>query len=89
MTAAKAVKEVAAYSNTYGKKDDFIKAMSLEHRTTQQSFTRLCLLWIEHVASDGYRYDGRNEASHKVCKTITESHKKISGYRASEMLPFI
>ena len=40
------------------KPDYFIEAMSRDHRTLQQSFTKLCLQWLEYVASDEYRYDG-------------------------------
>jgi len=35
-----------------------------------QSFTRLCFAWIEHCASEEYRHDGRNLASHEVAKEI-------------------
>ena len=48
----------------------FCDEMSKEHRTLQQNFTRLCIYWLSHCASDGYQYDGRNEASHEVAKLI-------------------
>ena len=53
--------------------EGFCKAMSNEHRTLQQSFTRLCIHWLCTCASDEYRYDGRNEASHEVAKALVES----------------
>ena len=53
--------------------EGFCKAMSSEHRTLQQSFTRLCIHWLCTCASDEYRYDGRNEASHEVAKALIES----------------
>lgn len=53
--------------------EGFCKAMSNEHRTLQQSFTRLCVHWLCTCASDEYRYDGRNEASHEVAKALIES----------------
>lgn len=53
--------------------DGFCKQMSKEHRTLQQSFTRLCIYWLCTCASDEYRYDGRNEASHLIAKAIIES----------------
>ena len=53
--------------------EGFCKAMSYEHRTLQQSFTRLCIHWLCTCASDEYRYDGRNEASHEVAKALIES----------------
>lgn len=51
----------------------FLAAMSIEHRTLQQSFTRLCLAWIQHVASEDYKTDPRNEASKRVCVDIVET----------------
>ena len=53
--------------------EGFCKVMSNEHRTLQQSFTRLCIHWLCTCASDEYRYDGRNEASHEVAKALIES----------------
>ena len=53
--------------------EGFCKAMSSEHRTLQQSFTRLCIQWLCTCASDEYRYDGRNEASHEVAKALIDS----------------
>lgn len=52
---------------------EFCKLMCNEHRTLQQSFTRLCVAWLSTCASDEYRYDGRNEASHIVAKALMES----------------
>jgi hypothetical protein len=67
----KLVEEITDFVNTYSLRGDaFNEAMSREHRTLQQSFTRLCLKWIEYVASDEYGFDGRNEASHDICKTM-------------------
>ena len=53
--------------------DGFCKQMCREHRTLQQSFTRLCIWWLSTCASDEYQYDGRNEASHDIAKAIIES----------------
>lgn len=52
---------------------DFCKEMCREHRTIQQNFTRLCIEWLCTCASDDYRYDLRNEASHEVAKALIES----------------
>lgn len=52
---------------------DFCKEMCREHRTIQQNFTRLCIEWLCTCASDDYRYDARNEASHEVAKALIES----------------
>lgn len=51
----------------------FCEQMCREHRTLQQSFTRLCIHWLSTCASDNYRYDGRNEASHEIAKALIES----------------
>ena len=50
----------------------FNNAMSYEHKTLQQSFTRLCVKWIQYCASDEYgkNVDGRNENSHQLCREI-------------------
>ena len=53
--------------------EEFCKEMTREHRTLQQSFTRLCIHWLCTCASDDYRYDGRNEASHEIAKALIES----------------
>lgn len=54
----------------------FIEAMNRQHRTLQQSFTRLCLTWLENCASDEYRFDGRNEGTHNTCKELISEFKK-------------
>lgn len=43
-----------------------------EHRTLQQSFTRLCVEWLRTCGSDDYTYDLRNEASHTIGKAVSE-----------------
>lgn len=70
--------EMTDFVNTFSSegKEEFIQAMASEHRTLQQSFTRLCLKWIEHCASQDYRFDGRNESSHYVCKAMVEAYKE-------------
>jgi hypothetical protein len=51
----------------------FCEAMTCEHRTLQQSFTRLCIEWLQTCASDEYRFDDRNEQSHIVAEQIVNS----------------
>ncbi len=69
----KIVQQVTDYVNTFSlHPEKFIAAMEREHRTLQQSFTKLCMQWIEHVANEEYRTDGRNEASHDICKELLE-----------------
>ena len=68
------VQKVSSMLNSFsfnGK--EFCELMCREHRTLQQSFTRLCIEWLCTCASDDYRYDGRNEASHIVAKALIES----------------
>jgi hypothetical protein len=70
------VQEVTDYVNTYSNKgEEFSQAMSREHRTLQQSFTRLCLSWLEHCASDEYHTDGRNEQSQKIARVLLDGFK--------------
>ena len=53
--------------------EGFCRAMSQEHRTLQQCFTRLCIHWLSTCASEDYQYDERNEASHEVSKALMQS----------------
>jgi len=54
---------------------EFIKAFSRQHRTLQQSSFGMFLRLIEHMASDEYHTDGRNEDSKKMAKTLLEGFK--------------
>lgn len=60
----------------------FCNSMEREHKTLQQNFTRLCVEWLLHCASDNYNYDGRNEASHLL-------GKKIENVLNETAIPFI
>ena len=67
--------QVAEMLNVFGfDNDGFCDAMCRQHRTLQQNFTRLCIAWLATCASDDYRYDGRNEASHKIAVDIAQSY---------------
>ena len=92
MDAKELTNDITNYLNTYGdKSEEFNNAMSTEHRTLQQNFTRLCLAWIEHCASDEYRTDGRNEASKNTAQALLrgfEMVQKEKGYDG-EMLKFM
>ena len=71
------VQEVSDYVNTFNNNgQEFCEAMSCEHRTLQQSFTKLCLQWLEHCASVEYRTDGRNEQSQKIARELLEGFKQ-------------
>ena len=91
-SAKEMAKEMTDFVNTFSSdpRKEFIQAMSCEHRTLQQSFTRLCLEWIEHCASADYRTDGRNESTHQVCKAMVQSFKENKdNFNPSEYLPLI
>jgi hypothetical protein len=91
-TGKEMASEMTDFVNTFSNdsKKEFVQAMSNEHRTLQQSFTRLCLEWIEHCASMDYRTDGRNESTHQVCKAMVETFKeKKDNFNPSQYLPFI
>lgn len=72
---------------------EFVDAFNNQHRTLQQSFTKLCMAWLENCASDDYRTDGRNEASHKISKEMIEAFQKFketerTGFAGSGMGQF-
>lgn len=90
--AQEVVNNVTDYLNSFSNKNaEFIKEMNREHRTLQQSFTKLCLEWLENCASEDYHFDGRNEASHKVSKEVVEGFRDAKGTmsKPSEWLPCI
>lgn len=55
----------------------FCTEMTREHRTIQEEFTCLCIEWLKTCASDDYRYDLRNEYSHKVAKKLLEGAEEF------------
>ena len=71
------VNDITNFVNSYtADEKQFIEQMSREHRTLQQSFTRLVLRWIEFCASEDYQYDLRNQDSHTICKTLVKSFRE-------------
>lgn len=66
--------------------EEFIHELSRDHRTIQQSFTRLCFEWLKYCASEDYRHDERNRASHVKCKAIVETMSKDPAW---DFLPYI
>jgi hypothetical protein len=74
------VSNITDYVNTFGDVHaEFIKNMEMEHRTLQQSFTRLCLKWIEHVSSPEYRTDARNQQSQDTCRLMMDLFRDYQG----------
>jgi len=66
------------FVNSYNfDKEGFINQFCREHRTLQQSAVRLMLELLEHISTEEYRFDGRNQGSHKVCKDLMVGFKKI------------
>ena len=71
----KSVEKVSLMLNDFSfSAKGFCEGMTREHRTLQQSFTRLCIEWLQTCADANYRYDGRNEASHKIAVEIAQSY---------------
>ncbi len=63
-------------SNTE-KYDEFVEIFSHQHRTLQQSAIGLMLRVIEHVASDDYQTDARNEDSKKIARNLIDGFKIV------------
>ena len=74
MSRNKNVEMVSDMLNSFSfSPEEFCKDFTREHRTIQQNLTRLCIHWLSTCASDDYRFDGRNEASHVIAKALIES----------------
>ncbi|MBR5355902.1 MAG: hypothetical protein IK121_03165 [Lachnospiraceae bacterium] len=67
-------KDVAMGLNSFSfSPKEFCKEMSMEHRTLQQSFTRLCIEWLKTCGEmEDWQVDGRNETSREIGKKILE-----------------
>ena len=77
METKELVTKITDFVNSYNRDEkSFIEQMSREHRTLQQSFTRLMFKWIEHCASNDYHFDGRNEATHRTSKELVNAFSK-------------
>ena len=78
----KLVDDLTNFVNTMSMdQTDFNRYMASQHRTLQQSFTRLCLGWLAHVAKDEYRTDDRNEDSKKTAQMISKLVEEKTGYQ--------
>lgn len=77
--AIQIAENITDYVNTFSRRDEFNEAMSRQHRTLQQSFTRLCLRWLEHISKDEYQTDLRNQGSKDIAKKIVEDFKEKNG----------
>jgi len=64
-------KSLECYLNQFGHPErTLIDEIETCHRTLQQSFTRLCVVWFLRMAEDSFSYDERNEASVKLAKKL-------------------
>jgi hypothetical protein len=70
-------------SSDKDKYQEFIAEFSCQHRTLQQSAFGLMLKTVEHVASEDYRTDARNEDSKKVAQTI------MKGFKVAQTAQFV
>lgn len=66
---------VNGFSRDKGK--EFIEGFTRQHRTLQQSSFRVILELIEHMASNSYQTDLRNEASKKIAEKLMAGFKKV------------
>jgi hypothetical protein len=61
-----------ATSASLHEKETFCAMMAREHRTHQQSFTRLCVVWLMYVGQEGYQTDPRNQCSADLGKEFVD-----------------
>ncbi len=88
--AIEIAENITDYVNTFSRRDEFNIAMSNQHRTLQQSFTRLCLKWLEHISKDEYRTDLRNQASKEIAqKIIADFKEKNNGFVPSDFIGYV
>ena len=73
MTPEALAVEMSNFINSSGTTDfkEFVEAMGDEHRTLQQAFTKVTLMWLAHLAElPEHGYDGRNEHSVVVARQV-------------------
>ena len=77
----KALDALSDACNDFGfKADKFAKGIQFQHRTLQQKLCSMAVAIIKEMGSEGYMYDGRNEASVKFCKELVESGALDNAY---------
>lgn len=71
--------QITDYVNRGGRDcgKELAQALSLEHRTLQQSTMKTFLEFVEFAASDDYRTDGRNEETKRTAKRILKGFAKV------------
>ena len=77
----KALSALSDACNDFGfKPERFAKGISLEHRTLQQKLCSMAVAILREMGSEGYMYDGRNEASVTFCRNLVESGSLDDAY---------
>ena len=71
-----AVNFMSSYVNGSAEYKDFAERMSIEHRTLQQNFTKLCVAWLKTLANTEY-YDLRNQASVEFARSIKKELDEV------------
>ncbi len=77
--AVKAVNALSDYANNFGTSDKhFAVLLSQEHRTLQQSMTRMMIAWLYMLRDldDARLTDGRNQLAAKAARTMVEALEK-------------
>lgn len=79
LTGLQLADAMSDYVNTFSrdKGKEFIEGFCRQHRTLQQSMFRMMLELIEHMATDEYHTDGRNEDSKKMAQKLLDGHRKV------------
>jgi len=79
ITGQQLAEQMSDFANSFSrdKGKEFIDGFCRQHRTLQQSMFRIMLETFEHIASDEYQTDGRNEASKKTAKKLLDGFKKV------------
>lgn len=69
---------IGELANTYSdRRPMMLDVLQQTHRTVQQSFTALCLAWINELPDSGI--DDRNRASAEVCRKLIEAYCERTG----------
>lgn len=87
LTPKELADNITDFVNSYSSKgEEFCKEMTYQHRTLQQSFTRLCLQWLETCAGEDYLTDLRNQDSKEVAQLVINTLENDGFREPSKML---
>lgn len=70
--------QIMDYVNAHGRSPEgLVAALSRDHRTLQQHFTRIAIAWFQYLAKlEHGEYDPRNEGSVRLAKEIAPHLEK-------------